>query len=93
LVVTLGIYQIVWLYRSTQAIRRKGAEIPHFALFFIPLANIYWFYCYAKALDRCTQGRIDGTLSFLLLLFLDGLALFFLQHQINQFERSAQALS
>ncbi len=63
---TLGIYSIFWAYLTAKEMRTKGANIPHFILYFIPFANYYWLYRYSMGVETVSKGKMSGILVFLL---------------------------
>ncbi len=57
---TFGIWQFVWIYRTTQYLNQQADEIysPTEKLLlcmFVPFYTIYWYYVHAKRLDDLTQ--------------------------------------
>lgn len=68
-IITLGIYNIFWAYLTAKEMRTKGANIPHFILYFIPFANYYWMYRYSMAIEQVSNGKMSGVLVFIMFFF------------------------
>lgn len=67
-VITLGIYQIYWYFitkTEMNTLNAKGVKVPFFLWFFIPLVNIWWFWRFAKAIEKTTKGAIGRWAAFL----------------------------
>jgi hypothetical protein len=79
------VYFILWFYRTALEMRRLGASVPNFILYFIPLANIYWFWVYSVGTEKVTKGKLTSVLSFVLL-FLIGIPIapVLIQYYFNQ---------
>ena len=87
LIITLGFYAIYWFYKTKQEINLLGGAIPTFILFFIPIINLYFFYCYAKSFVNIVLKRYefsDIIPYFFFITLLPGIAIFVLQYKLNK---------
>ena len=48
--------------------------------------TIWWFWQYAKAVEKATNGEVSPILTVVLMVFVDEIALFILQHFFNKIE-------
>ncbi len=81
--VTIGIYGIVWLVKTKGEMVEKGAEIPTAWLLIIPLANIYWLWKYSQGVGHVTGGKTDPILAFVLLWLLGLIGMGIIQNEFN----------
>ena len=58
--VTFGIYAIYWYVSTKNEMNQRGADIPSAWLLIVPIAGIYWLYCYYKAAEQATSGAVSG---------------------------------
>jgi energy-coupling factor transporter transmembrane protein EcfT len=67
--------------------RKLGATVPNFVMYFIPLVNIYWYWVYAVAAEKITKGKLSSVLTFVLI-FLIGIPIapILIQYYFNQVE-------
>jgi len=62
LIFTFGIWQLVWIYRTTAYLNQVCDEPPRIPInklllcMFVPFYVIYWFYISAKRLDKLTNS-------------------------------------
>lgn len=68
--VTLGFYGVFWFYWTKSEMKAKGADIPTFFLYFIPLVNYYWLWKWCVGVEKVTGRRMEGVTAFLLVFFL-----------------------
>lgn len=60
---TLGIWQLIWIYRTTVTLNDLEDEPPRnpvtklLLCMFIPFYSIYWFYRSAQRVDRMARGK------------------------------------
>jgi hypothetical protein len=65
--VTIGIYQIYWYVQTKKEMNNNGSQIPTAWLLIIPIASIYWIWKYSEGVEKETNGKLTGVLSFVLL--------------------------
>jgi hypothetical protein len=81
-IITFGIYQIYWYFitkTEMNVLNGKEYKVPFFLWFFIPIINIWWFWRFAKAIEKSTKGNVGRWTAFfapVLLSALAGIALF-----------------
>lgn len=66
-IVTLGLYQIYWYFITKTEMNltnSKSAKVPFFLWFFIPIVNIWWFWRFAKAIEKSTKGSVGRWAAF-----------------------------
>jgi len=83
---TLGIYYFIWLYNTKEDINGIGGKIPTFFLYFIPLVNIYFLYCFAHEFVRYVRKEQDTTMLLLYFIcsFMPFIFMLVVQYQINK---------
>lgn len=60
--ITLGIYQPYWYFitkTEMNVVNAKSAKVPFFLWFFVPLVNIWWFWRFAKAIEKITHNSVS----------------------------------
>jgi hypothetical protein len=82
--ITFGIYALVWHVKTKNELNRLGASIPTAWLLIIPLANLYWIWCYAQGVEQVTKGQISAVLALILLLLLSIVGIAILQSEYNK---------
>lgn len=82
--ITLGIYWIIWLYKTKEEMRAQGAEIPTIILFFVPFWNVWWFWKYGCGVELVTKKAMGAPYAFLLTLFLGFFGTIFIQAKFNE---------
>ena len=85
-VVTFGIYVLIWLHRTKQAMNERGEQIPTMWWIIIPFANIWWQWKYSEAFARATaraHNKMSPLFATLLALFVPLLAAPIFQDIIN----------
>lgn len=83
-IITLGIYWIVWQFKTTGELNGKGADIPTTWLIFIPFANLWWAWKYSEGVEKVTGGKITAVLTLILLLLLSVVGIAILQSEYNK---------
>lgn len=66
-IVTLGLYQIYWYFitkTEMNTVNARAFKVPFFLWFFIPLINIWWFWRFAKAIEKTTKGSVNRWAAF-----------------------------
>lgn len=66
-IITFGIYQIYWYFitkTEMNTLNSKNYKVPFFLWFFIPIINIWWFWRFAKAIEKTTKGTIGRWVAF-----------------------------
>ena len=90
-ILTLGIWRLVWVYRTTAALGRyeKTPRLPVLELLltiFVPFYDFYWIYKSALLASVATDGQEDkpfGVLCLALQLFLSPVAMLIVQDKLN----------
>ena len=75
--ITFGIYQIYWYFitkTEMNVVNGKAAKVPFFLWFFVPIINIWWFWRFAKAIEKITKGNVSRWSAFFAPIFLAVLA-------------------
>lgn len=85
LIVTFGIYYLVWAIKTKNELVRLGNEVPSGVLLFIPFAHLYFWYRYSQAFARSIARDDNEVIYFLLIAFLPVPGMFILQDKFNQF--------
>lgn len=61
-ILTFGIYPLYWYFitkTEMNVVNGKSAKVPFFLLIFIPIINIWWFWRFAKAIEKTTRGALS----------------------------------
>ena len=80
-IITFGIYQIYWYFitkTEMNVLNGKEYKVPFFLWYFIPIINIWWFWRFAKAIEKSTKGNVGRWTAFfapVVLTFLSALIL------------------
>ena len=80
-IITFGIYPIYWYFitkTEMNVVNGKSAKVPFFLWFFIPVINIWWFWRFAKAIEKITKGSVSRWSAFFGPIFLALMAGFLL---------------
>ena len=67
-IITLGLYQIYWYFitkTEMNTVNGKAVKVPFFLWFFIPIINIWWFWRFAKAIEKTTKNTVNRWAAFL----------------------------
>ena len=59
---TLGIYTIYWWFKTYEALKEQGKDIPHWILLFIPIVSFYWLYKLFVAVEEVTNKEFNAIL-------------------------------
>jgi|GEM_PF-1489490 len=76
-IITFGIYQIYWYFitkTEMNVLNGKEYKVPFFLWFFIPIINIWWFWRFAKAIEKSTKGNVGRWTAFFAPVLLSALA-------------------
>lgn len=84
ILVTFGIYGIVWQVKTKGEMNKLGANIPTAWLLIIPLVNIYWLWKYSEGVEQTTKGQMSAILSFVLLYLLSIIGVAVVQDSFNK---------
>ena len=84
ILVTFGIYGIVWQVKTKGEMNKLGANIPTAWLLIIPLVNIYWLWKYSEGVEQTTKGQMSAILSFVLLYLLGIIGAAVVQDSFNK---------
>lgn len=66
--VTFGIYPIFWFFitkTEMNVVNGKAVKVPFFLWFFVPIINIWWYWRFAKAIEKITKGNVGRWSAFL----------------------------
>jgi hypothetical protein len=83
-IVTLGFYAVFWFYWTKNEMRARGADIPTFLLYFLPLVNYYWLWKWCEGAEMVTARRMSSGTAFLLIFFLGIIGGAIVQNSFNQ---------
>jgi hypothetical protein len=75
--ITFGIYPIYWFFitkTEMNVLNGKSVKVPFFLFYFIPIINIWWFWRFAKAIEKTTKGNVGKWSAFLVPPILEALA-------------------
>lgn len=67
-IITFGLYQVYWYFitkTEMNVVNGKAVKVPFFLWFFIPVINIWWFWKFAKAIEKITKGNVGRWKAFL----------------------------
>lgn len=67
-IITFGFYQIYWYFitkTEMNVVNGKAVKVPFFLWFFIPIINIWWFWRFAKAIEKITKDNVGRWSAFL----------------------------
>jgi len=76
-IITFGIYQIYWYFitkTEMNVLNGKEYKVPFFLWFFIPIINIWWFWRFAKAIEKSTKGNVGRWAAFFAPVLLSAIA-------------------
>jgi hypothetical protein len=91
-IASAGAYELVWLAETRLEMNRLGARIPSLWLLVLPIAALYWGWCWAEGVRHVTAGRTSVLAAFgFLLLGPIGMAL--LQSRFNALTRGSSSSS
>lgn len=87
---TLGIYQFVWMYKTTKYLNKvvpsnaRNEVLELVLCIFIPFYSVYWYYCTAKSYNVLT--KTDSTVLFIILELFGGnvVAPVLIQNKFNE---------
>lgn len=65
MVITFGIYGLVWMVKTKNEMNELGADIPTAWFIIIPVLNIYWIWKYCEGFANVTQ-KMDAIVLFLI---------------------------
>ncbi len=83
-IITIGIYGIVWSVKTKNEMNKLGAEIPTAWLMIVPIVNIWWLYKYSEGAEKVTGGKMSAILAFILLWILGLIGMAILQNEFNK---------
>ena len=83
-IASAGAYAIAWLVATRREMNQLGARIPSPWLLAVPIAALYWLWCWAEGLAHVTAGRISAGVGFVAALTPIGIAV--LQRELNALE-------
>jgi zinc-ribbon domain len=83
MVLTFGIYGVLWFAWTADELRAQGRELPPSWHLIIPILNIIWVWKWCVALEGVSNGEQSSTNSFLLLFFLGPIGAALVQSKLN----------
>ncbi len=91
IVVTLGIYYLVWMVLTKIEMNKMGAKIPTAWWIIVPFANIWWVWKWAEGVGHVTKKKeqLDGILAFVVIFALEYIGIFIIQHCFNEYAEHA----
>lgn len=66
-IITLGLYQFYWFFvtkTEMNVLNPKAYKVPFFLWFFVPIINIWWFWRFAKAIEKSTRDKVGRWTAF-----------------------------
>lgn len=90
MIITFGIYGLVWFVKTKNEMNEAGARIPTAWLIIIPIANIYWMYKYCEGYAENVKKDNNTILWFLLAFFVGIVIPAIFQSTFNDLAGSAQ---
>lgn len=84
MIVTFGIYAIIWLVKTKNEMNGLGAQIPTAWLIIIPIANLYWMWKYCEAFSQFVKKDNNAILWFLLFFFVGIIMPAIVQSELNK---------
>jgi len=87
-IVTLGIYNIVWLARARGEMNALGANIPTTWLIIVPLANLWYLWKWSQGVEVVTKGKMGSVIAFLLQFLLGVIGDAIIQDSFNNIDSS-----
>ena len=91
-IITFGIYALFWYVNTKHQANALGAKIPTCWLLIVPIVNFYWMWKFSEGIEYVTNKRVEGTMTFLAILFLGVIGMAIVQNGINNaFSQSAPA--
>lgn len=67
-VITFGIYGIVWYVKTKNELVKSGGDVPTAWLMIIPIAHLYWDWKYYNAAGVVTSGKVKAGVLFSIVL-------------------------
>ena len=67
-IITFGIYKFYWYFitkTELNVVNGKSVKIPFFLWFFVPIINIWWFWRFAKSIEKITSGSVSRWSAFI----------------------------
>lgn len=89
--VTFGIYSLYWLVKTKGEMKTLGADIPTAWLLIVPFVNIWWYWKYCQGVEKVTNGKLSGVLSFIGFLLIGFIMSAIVQDSFNNVGSSAAA--
>ena len=82
--VTCGIYGWIYLYKTGEEMRERGADMPPFWHFFIPILNLLWLLKWTKSVEHVTGGKVSSTTILIAWILFFPAAIYFVQAGLNE---------
>jgi len=93
MLVTFGIYSLIWHVKTKNEMVEEGADIPTAWLLIVPIANIYWYWKWCGGIDHVTRGKLSQAVALILSLLLNVIGVAIIQDALNKaIESRAQML-
>lgn len=67
-IITFGIYKFYWYFitkTELNVVNGKSVKVPFFLWFFVPIINIWWFWRFAKSIEKITRGNVSRWSAFI----------------------------
>lgn len=84
LLLTCGIYFIIWYFSTANELRKSGQDVPSIWLTLIPLAAFWWIWKYVQAANVVTNNAMGKPLMYILLLCVSVVGIPLLQLEYNK---------
>jgi hypothetical protein len=85
-----GAYAVAWLCQTRGEMNRLGARIPSPWLLAVPVAALYWAWCWAEGVRHVTAGRTSTLAAFALLCLGGPLGMACVQARLNALAHDAR---
>src|SRR5215470_1087681 len=71
MIITFGIYGLVWVVKTKGEMVSQGAEIPTAWLIIVPIVNLWWIWKWCQGVEKVTNGKLSAAVALLLYLILN----------------------
>lgn len=89
LIITIGIYGIYWLVSTKNEMKKLGADIPTAWLIIVPFVSLWWYWKYSQGVEKVTNGKFNGILTFVLFLIIGSFTAIVVQTSFNEVGQTA----
>ena len=84
MIITFGIYALVWCVKTKGEINSLGADIPTSWLIIVPIANLFWVYKYCEGFAVYVKKDDNTILWFILYILLSIIMPAIVQSELNK---------